>query len=69
MNTLDALGKSLSLTSKLPRRLRDLMPVTVSGGVSEYLFGRETIDYGDVGALIAEELRRAFRARLSVPIM
>src|SRR5262245_14504412 len=31
--------------------------VTFSGGVSEYIYGRETHSYGDLGALLAAEIR------------
>src|SRR5438105_3647247 len=31
--------------------------VTFSGGVSEYIYGRETISFGDLGMLLAQEIR------------
>jgi ethanolamine utilization protein EutA len=31
--------------------------ITFSGGVSEYIYGRETHSYGDLGALLAAEIR------------
>ena len=41
--------------------------VSVSGGVAEYLFGRETRDFGDAGADLANALRVAFAARGITP--
>jgi ethanolamine utilization protein EutA len=48
----DALGQSLLLTGPLPRTA---MPeaITFSGGVSEYVFGYESRDYGDIGSIRA----------------
>jgi len=44
--------------------------VTFSGGVAEYLFGRETRSFGDLGMPLAERLRRAFaEGRVGVPMM
>src|SRR6202030_3970536 len=31
--------------------------VTFSGGVSEYIYGREAETFGDLGALLAQEIR------------
>jgi ethanolamine utilization protein EutA len=36
--------------------------VTFSGGVSEYIYGRETVTYGDLGPLLAAEVRRRVEA-------
>jgi ethanolamine utilization protein EutA len=36
---------------------RAITEVTFSGGVSEYIYGREAQSYGDLGALLAEEIR------------
>ena len=53
--------------SALTRRLHRLPPfdataasagvIVFSGGVSEYIYGRETRDYGDLGPLLAQKLR------------
>jgi ethanolamine utilization protein EutA len=51
----DRLGKSLLLTEELPRTLRPAA-ITFSGGVSEYIFGYETHDYGDIARLLASAL-------------
>src|SRR6266508_406931 len=32
--------------------------ITFSGGVSEYIYGRETNSFGDLGGLLAEEIRK-----------
>jgi ethanolamine utilization protein EutA len=45
--------------------------VTFSGGVSEYVYGRETHVYGDLGALLGEEIRArvaSWGPRLERPI-
>jgi ethanolamine utilization protein EutA len=36
----------------------DISAITFSGGVSEYLYGRAQSTFGDLGPLLAEELRR-----------
>ena len=36
---------------------RTITEVTFSGGVSEYIYGREAQSYGDLGTLLAEEVR------------
>jgi ethanolamine utilization protein EutA len=42
--------------------------VTVSGGVSEFVYGRASDTFGDLGPLIAEELRRR-QSELGAPIV
>ncbi len=37
---------------------RDHAQVLFSGGVSEYIYGRESRDYGDLGPLLAESIRK-----------
>jgi ethanolamine utilization protein EutA len=65
---LDPLAESLLLTEPLPR---DAAPraLTFSGGVSEYIFGRESKDFGDIAGLLSAELRRQMGARLAVPVL
>ena len=41
--------------------------ITFSGGVSEFVYGRATQTFGDLGPLIADELRRS--GSLGAPIM
>ncbi|WP_312530625.1 ethanolamine ammonia-lyase reactivating factor EutA [Paracoccus sp. (in: a-proteobacteria)] len=52
---LDALGQSLLLTAPLRR---DCSPnfISFSGGVSEYIFGYETADFGDIARMLAGEI-------------
>jgi len=65
---LDRLGVSLQLTEALPR-VAPPTAVSFSGGVSEYLFGREEREYGDIAKLLAEELRRQLARRLPMPVI
>jgi ethanolamine utilization protein EutA (predicted chaperonin) len=64
----DPLGKALLLTSPLPRTA---MPaaITFSGGVSEYLFGYEGGDYGDIARLLADELRAELKQRTALKLI
>lgn len=59
---LDALGARLALTERIPRGYKP-SAITFSGGVSEYLFGRERADFGDIGPALATALRRGLAAR------
>ncbi len=51
----DPLGKTFLLTEPLPRPIAPTL-LTFSGGVSEYIFGREERDFGDIARPIAREL-------------
>jgi ethanolamine utilization protein EutA len=64
----DALGLALQLTAPLRR---DVAPtaISISGGVSEYIFGREQNTFGDIARDLADELRRQFATRLKLPII
>lgn len=42
--------------------------ITFSGGVSEYLHGRERKNFGDMGALLADEIRQRAE-RLAIPVL
>jgi ethanolamine utilization protein EutA len=57
----DALGRALLLTEDLARPVGPVA-ITFSGGVSEYVFGYEEREYGDIAKLLAaalgEELER-----------
>ncbi len=64
---LDALGRHLLLTPPLAWRGR-ADGLCFSGGVAEYLYEREDHDYGDLGGLLAEELRRRIPA-LGIPVL
>ena len=65
---LDALAQSLLLTPPL-QRLCTPATLTFSGGVAEYIFGRQAHEFGDIAPLLASELRRRFRSRLSIPVV
>jgi ethanolamine utilization protein EutA len=57
----DSLAQTLLLTDALVMEgAPDL--ITFSGGVSEYLFSRESKDYGDIAKPLAERIGRAFAA-------
>ena len=64
----DALGQALLLTNPLPRTA---MPeaITFSGGVSEYVFGYESRDYGDIARPLAEELRAELARRTKLTLI
>jgi ethanolamine utilization protein EutA len=63
----DELGRALLLTEELPRTV---MPaaITFSGGVSEYIFGYEQRDYGDIARLLAAALGDEL-ARRGAPVV
>ena len=65
---LDKLGLWLQLTETLPR---DATPAALSfsGGVSEYLLGREDRDYGDIAGMLAAELRSQLGERMGLPLL
>ena len=64
----DDLLRDLTLTPALPDDAK-IDAVTFSGGVSEYIFGRETIDHGDLGGDIAVELSQALKdKRIPYPV-
>src|SRR5579885_2958106 len=64
----DALGQALLLAGPLPSTA---IPeaITFSGGVSEYVFGYENRDYGDIAKLLAEELRAELRTRTTLTLI
>jgi len=63
------LAKELLLTAPLEPHIRPHL-VTFSGGVAEYIFGRETETFGDIAKPLAERIARAFSAgRMGVPMM
>ncbi len=64
----DALCKALSLTDELAQKpVPDA--ITFSGGVSEYVYGRETDDHNDLGADIADGVCAALAdKRLPLPV-
>jgi ethanolamine utilization protein EutA len=64
----DKLGQALLLTTPLPQTA---VPeaITFSGGVSEYVFGYESRDYGDVARLLANELRAELGRRTTLTLI
>ncbi|HVA15600.1 MAG TPA: ethanolamine ammonia-lyase reactivating factor EutA, partial [Stellaceae bacterium] len=65
---LDALGKKLMLTEPL-RRAAVPTALTFSGGVSEYIFGTEAEQYGDIALPLARALTRALSERSGLPLV
>jgi ethanolamine utilization protein EutA len=65
---LDKLGHALELTPPLKRSISPQF-ITFSGGVSEYIFGYEDREYGDISKLLAQQVVKQLRARVSMPIV
>ena len=65
---LDPLTRSLLLTEPLPRKVTPAA-LTLSGGVAEYIFGRETSDFGDIAKPLAQALARELSARSGLPLI
>jgi ethanolamine utilization protein EutA len=65
---LDALGQALELTAPLDRAVAPAF-ISFSGGVSEYLFGHETADHGDIARLLADHIVQQIKARVKVPVI
>ena len=58
---------SLWVTEPLPlSALADVDLVTLSGGVSEFVYGREHRDFGDLGARLGAEIRRRLAGDLAL---
>jgi ethanolamine utilization protein EutA len=66
--TPDALGRALLLTEPLPRSVAPAA-ITLSGGVSEYVFGYESRDYGDIACALAEALRGELSRRSGLTLI
>ena len=54
----DPLCEELRLTDHLPKET-EINAITFSGGVSEFIYGREENDRGDLGKSLAHEIRHA----------
>ena len=63
---LDRLGAALQLTEPLPRTAIP-QAISFSGGVSEYIHGREHQSFGDIAMELAAELRHQLDQRLTLP--
>jgi ethanolamine utilization protein EutA (predicted chaperonin) len=57
----DALAERLLVTARWPKALEGVKPdaITFSGGVAEYVYGRETRRFGDLGPDLAHALAHA----------
>lgn len=62
----DPLGQELRLTRPLDRTVAPAY-LTFSGGVSEYVFGHETGDFGDLAPELAAQVVRQLGARADIP--
>jgi ethanolamine utilization protein EutA len=65
---LDELGRALELTEPLARSVAPEF-ITFSGGVAEYIFGRESADHGDIAKSLADEIIAQLKTRISIPII
>jgi ethanolamine utilization protein EutA len=66
--TPKGLAKQLLLTEPLVRSVEPAL-VTFSGGVSEYIYGREDRDFGDIARPLAAKILAAFRdGRIPTPL-
>jgi ethanolamine utilization protein EutA len=66
--TPDALTLDLQLTEALARTVEPAF-VTFSGGVAEYLYGRESADFGDIAQLVAGEIAKQIKTRIRIPVI
>jgi ethanolamine utilization protein EutA len=64
----DPLAASLALTEPLPRTAAPAL-LTVSGGVSEYIFGLEQREYGDIAKPLAAALGHELSRRTRLPLV
>jgi ethanolamine utilization protein EutA len=64
----DRLGASLQLTERLTRTVEP-SAITFSGGVSEYIFGHEAGEYGDIAKLLATALAGELSRRSTLPLL
>jgi ethanolamine utilization protein EutA len=64
----DRLGLSLKLTEDLGRTAEPAA-LTFSGGVSEYIFGRETQEYGDIALQVSRALTDELSRRTKLPLI
>jgi ethanolamine utilization protein EutA len=65
---LDDLATSLRLTEPLERPVAPTA-LTFSGGVSEYIFGYEAREFGDIATLLAAELAGQLTTRAALPLI
>jgi ethanolamine utilization protein EutA len=65
---LDPLARSLLLTEPIPRKVAPAA-LTFSGGVAEYIFGRESSSFGDIAQPLARELAHELARRSGLPLI
>jgi ethanolamine utilization protein EutA len=65
---LDALGRALMLTDALPRPVAPT-GITFSGGVSEYIFGHERKEFGDIAQPLSLALATELAGRSRLPLI
>jgi len=59
----DALCRALAVTDPLPAGGPKIDALTFSGGVSEFIYKRETADHGDIGNSLAHQISHALTDR------
>jgi ethanolamine utilization protein EutA len=64
----DELTQALRLTAPLPRD-GEIDAISFSGGVAEYIFGRERRDFGDIAAALAGAVRSRLSAASALPVL
>ncbi len=64
----DVLGAALELTEPLARALTPDY-ISFSGGVAEYLYGRESADFGDIAKPLAQAIVQQIKVRVRVPVV
>lgn len=62
--SMDSLTRRLFLTESLPPPLTDNFQLMVAGGLSEYFYGRQRAELGDLGARLCAAFRRKLLDRL-----
>jgi ethanolamine utilization protein EutA len=65
---IDELGRALELTEPLARNVKPDF-LSLSGGVAEYVYGREAADHGDIAKMLADEVVAQLRTRISIPVI
>ncbi len=65
---VDELGRALELTEPLTRTVEPAF-MTFSGGVAEYIFGRESAGFGDIAKLLADAIVKQMKARVAIPVI
>jgi len=65
---LTPLAQSLMLTPELALHPQPQY-LTFSGGVSEYLFGAETADFGDISRLLVQEIIARLKHSITIPVV